>query len=285
MVSCQQRLSSSAFEPPKIPRTLSSSVEKTIYLADHYWDSFAFEDTSMVVETDVLGKLWMDYVEILSLAPSDVACRSLVKMLHRAEANKSVFVSLTELSDMYFYQSDSPYRSDSLYRCVLEVESVSSLTSDVEKILPKSRLALLNKNCEGEAAENFFLTDARGAKSELYALDTPYILLFFHDPDCHACEEMKEEMKKNKLLRRLIEEKKLSLLAFYPYGNVDVWKEQLPSYPEKWIVAYDEKQTILNEERYDLKTVPCLYLLDSAKIVLLKEPSLREVKAYLKAKL
>ena len=283
--SCHKRLHSSAFVPPIIPQSLATTTEKTDYLLDHYWDAFVFDDTSLVVDGGVLEPIWQGYVEALSMASSEKACSSMVETLHKAEKNKALFVQLTELSDLYFYHPDSPYRSDSLYRSVLEVESSTPITTEDEKVFSKSRLALINRNRVGGAAENFPYTKVSGEKGELYDLNSPYILLFFNDPHCYACEEMKEALKRNKLINQLIDSKKLLLLALYPYGNTGSWGDQSQGYPPKWNLACDENQTILNEERYDLMVVPCMYLLDNKKTVLIKEASVRQVEAYFKTKM
>ena len=48
-----------------------------------------------------------------------------------------------------------------------------------------------------------------------------------------------------------------------------------------WIDAYDAEQTILNQNLYDLKAIPTLYLLDKDKKVLLKDASVGQIEVYL----
>mgnify|MGYP002527024690 FL=1 len=49
----------------------------------------------------------------------------------------------------------------------------------------------------------------------------------------------------------------------------------------EWINGYDKKQTIEQNNLYDLKAIPTLYLLDKDKTVLLKDVTTKEIEEYL----
>ena len=51
--------------------------------------------------------------------------------------------------------------------------------------------------------------------------------------------------------------------------------------PAQWINAYDAQQVIRNEELYDLKAIPTLYLLGKNRVVELKDVTYPELAAYL----
>lgn len=51
--------------------------------------------------------------------------------------------------------------------------------------------------------------------------------------------------------------------------------------PANWINGFDSNQEIANEELYDLKAMPTLYLLDKGKKVLLKDADLDEILLFL----
>ncbi len=53
--------------------------------------------------------------------------------------------------------------------------------------------------------------------------------------------------------------------------------------PDNWVNAYDEKLQISNEELYDLKAMPTLYLLDKEKKVLLKDAELKDIVLFLES--
>ena len=71
-------------------------------------------------------------------------------------------------------------------------------------------------------------------------------------------------------LNEAIRTGKLSLLAIYTEGDEEVWHNALPTLPDTWLVGTDHSQ-IKEKALYDLKAMPCLYLLDAQKHVLVKD--------------
>lgn len=59
--------------------------------------------------------------------------------------------------------------------------------------------------------------------------------------------------------------------------------KKLSDMPDNWVNAYDEKLQISNEELYDLKAMPTLYLLDKEKKVLLKDAELKDIVLFLES--
>ena len=62
---------------------------------------------------------------------------------------------------------------------------------------------------------------------------------------------------------------KLKLLAVTPDADYEEWMEH--AYPSNWLVGYDRDKIIYSQRLYDIQRLPCLYLLDKDKRVLLKE--------------
>ena len=57
--------------------------------------------------------------------------------------------------------------------------------------------------------------------------------------------------------------------------------DKVEKMPANWINGFDSNQKIANEELYDLKAMPTLYLLDKGKKVLLKDADLDEILLFL----
>ena len=90
-----------------------------------------------------------------------------------------------------------------------------------------------------------------------------------------------EGLKNAPIINQLLQEKKLVLLSIYPDEELDEWKKHLSEFPNEWINGYDKKFTIKEEQVYDLKAIPTLYLLDKDKTVLLKDATAPAIEAYL----
>ena len=52
--------------------------------------------------------------------------------------------------------------------------------------------------------------------------------------------------------------------------------------PAGWINSYDSTVSLKNDEIYDLKAIPTLYLLDKDKKVVLKDVTFNQVEYYLR---
>ena len=157
----------------------------------------------------------------------------------------------------------------------------SPILDETEKIRPQARLQLAQKNRIGTKALNFTYTLASGAQGNLYQLKADYILLFINNPGCHACTETIEGLKNAPFINQLLKEKKLILLSVYPDEELDEWRKHLSEFPKEWINGYDKKFAIKEQQLYDLKAIPTLYLLNKEKTVLLKDATAQAIEEYL----
>ena len=167
------------------------------------------------------------------------------------------------------------------YIAVLEYLTESSSLSDVEKIRPAHLLELALKNRIGTPATDFTYTLANGKTGKLYNIKADYLLLFFYNPDCHACQEITRQMESSFLINEFSKSNKLKILAVYPDEDLDAWKEHVSVMPKDWINSYDKSVSLKNDEIYDLKAIPTLYLLNKEKKVLLKDATFQQIENYL----
>lgn len=166
---------------------------------------------------------------------------------------------------------NSQVRNEELYIPVLEALIASPFYDSTEKIRPEYRLRMARKNRVGQPANDFTYTLANGKKGTLYELSAPFILVYFNNPDCNACREIKEEIVGSKFLEKAIDSGRLKILALYPDEDLTAWKNNLKEMPAEWLNGYDAEQAMRDEELYDLRAIPSMYLLDSEKKVLLKD--------------
>ena len=69
----------------------------------------------------------------------------------------------------------------------------------------------------------------------------------------------------------------------YTEANSKLWLDYQSHIPSKWLNVTDH-QEIMHEEKYDLRALPSLYLLDQDKKILLKDASMGALKDYLEKK-
>ena len=251
-----------SFTLPIIPPMLTAPEQRADFLVKHYWDNVNFADTNYIHHPEVTEQAWADYCDLLNHVPLETAHEAMRKMIDRSNADKKVFAYFTDLADKYLYDPNSPMRNEEYYIPVLEAMIASPILDETEKIRPQARLQLAQKNRIGTKALNFTYTLASGAQGNLYQLKADYILLFINNPGCHACTETIEGLKN-------------------PDEELDEWRKHLSEFPKEWINGYDKKFAIKEQQLYDLKAIPTLYLLNKEKTVLLKDATAQAIEEYL----
>ena len=270
-----------SFTLPTIPPMLTAPEQRADFLVKHYWDNVNFADTNYIHHPEVTEQAWADYCDLLNHVPLETAHEAMRKMIDRSNADKKVFAYFTDLADKYLYDPNSPMRNEEYYIPVLEAMIASPILDKTEKIRPQARLQLAQKNRIGTKALNFTYTLASGAQGNLHQLKADYILLFINNPGCHACTETIDALKNSPIINQLLAQKKLIVLSIYPDEELDEWKKHLNEFPKEWINGYDKKFIIKEQQLYDLKAIPTLYLLNKDKTVLLKDAPAQAIEEYL----
>lgn len=266
---------------PAIPAMMTAPEQRADFLVKHYWDNVNFADTNYIHHPEVTEQAWADYCDILNHVPLETAQEAMRKTIDRTNADKKVFTYITNLADKYLYDPNSPMRNEEFYIPVLDAILDSPLLEEIEKVRPKARRELAQKNRIGTKALNFNYTLASGAQGSLYQQQTEYILLFINNPGCHACTEMIDALKNAPIINQLLEQKRLTVLSIYPDEELNEWRKHLNEFPKEWINGYDKKFAIKEQQLYDLKAIPTLYLLNKEKTVLLKDATAQAVEEYL----
>lgn len=269
------------FEMVDVPALISDRMERANYLIDHYWDKFDFNDTTYIHYPEVTEQAFSNFLGFMPYAHPDKVSSAIKKMLTKAEAEPKVYAYFTDLYEHYLYDPNSQMRNEELFIIVLEAMKESPLLNESEKIRPAHLLEVALKNRLGEHATDFIYTLPDGKKGKLYDLSAEYLILYFYNPDCDACRETTLELKQSSVIKGLMESKKVKILAVYPDEDVQAWKDHLGEMPTDWILSYDKEVALKEKELYDLKAIPCLYLLNKEKVVVLKDAPFLQVEAFL----
>ena len=190
---------------------------------------------------------------------------------------------MLELAERRFSDAADPLHNETLYMAVLQHAVDNYVLSGTEKEKQRLLLEGAKKNMIGSIATDFdYITPKDKTVHHLKDLKADYILVYFNNPDCESCETVKQRLAENELINQLVADKKLIVLAIYPYDDQKLWKKA--KYPDMMINGWNQSRQIEYAELYDLPTLPCFYLLDSNHKVLIKnEGSLNKVEAKLKA--
>ena len=248
--------------------------ERVKFLAEHYWDKFDFSDTIFCNKPDITEQAYANYLDILRYVDPAVAQQSAAQLIKRAEVDSTMFDYFVMLSDKYLYDPNSPFRNDELLIPTLECIIASPLLDEAEKIRPQAQLDMAQKNRIGQKANDFRYTLHNGRTGRMYSIEADYLLIFINNPDCPACKEIREQICASPMLSEMIERGVMKVLAIYPDEDITAWLNYRHNIPASWINSYDKQLRMRDEELYDLKAIPSLYLLDAEKRVMLKDCNL-----------
>lgn len=260
------------FSYPVPPDNITSRQERIDYIAEHFWNEQTIADTTCFQRP----KLLLDYLYLIKQASKkDKYIQDFISLSCRQEKTFSLILYWI---DNILYDSSSPHYDETLYRKFLD-EVMISKTDSVMKLIPQQRIDIISKNQIGKTANNFSFIDKEGKRYDLYDIDAPLLLLIFNNPDCFLCHKTEESIAKDETLQAMLKERTLKILAITPDADYDEWKNH--AYPSNWQVGYDKERNIYDQRLYDIQRLPCLYLLDQDKQVLLKEADYDRLCKYL----
>jgi thioredoxin-related protein len=200
-----------------------------------------------------------------------IRIKELQEILRNYSADSVAFKEAVSFLGKHFWNPNSDYRNEFLTKTVLNEQIVSPWYSEMEKHNYKKELKLLQQNSVGNAANDFTYYIPEGKAKRLYDIEAKYLLLFFYNPECEACKEMKESLMKSAIIQQQIKTKQLKVLAVYTDKDETVWRKHLPEMPITWLNGRDENEFVWKNRVYDLRAIPSVYLLDKEKRVLLKD--------------
>jgi hypothetical protein len=119
-------------------------------------------------------------------------------------------------------------------------------------------------------AENFKAVTAEGQVVELDSLPKGRLtILVFFDPDCSNCRQVLFGLKHSSLVKQLIEENVLQVMAVHIGYIEQQWRDILADIPETWVKTTTTVE-MLEGKCYDLSSMPALYLLDADRKIMMR---------------
>jgi len=260
------------FVYPVPPDSICGRQERINYMVELFWSEKAIADTANFQGP----RLLLDYLYLLKQAEEQQ--RHIQSFVSLACKQERTFGLILYWLDHIFYDSSSPHYNENFYSSLLNAV-ISSDADSVMKLIPRQRIEMMNKNQVGKQSNDFSFVDKEGFTNSLYKIEAPLLLLVFNNPDCSLCHQTEKSIVQNELLQSLLNRGILKLLAITPDADYEEWMNH--PYPSNWLVGYDKEKVIYEQRIYDIQRLPCLYLLDKDKRVLLKEADYDSLCKYL----
>lgn len=273
------------FPEVQVPAMISNQEDLLIYLSNNYWQGITdpsreFPSDSLYVSGVPYGEVeqkFADWTAILSSVNLAQAQESVEILYDRALAcekknpSSNVLETFVHLFDKYFYDPNSPVRNEEFYLYFISKYADYDGLSDEEREKYNIQIRLCSLNRLGTPAADFRFSDKMGRISNLYDIDAPYTLLFFSNPGCDACMNIINVLSGEPAISSMISSGKLAVVNMYIDEDIQDWRSYMPIYPDEWYNCFDPDFVLRQNELYNIRAIPSLYLLDKDKKVLLKD--------------
>ena len=267
----KQHVKERGFQFPEIPVMLNTPEQRAAYLAQHYWDRFDFRDTAYTHLPEITEQAAVNYMDLLQRIPQAEALTALKGFVEKASVEPLMMDYMWRTFFRYWHEPNSPLKNEDMF--ILFCQGVEQ--TPAVKVAMREKASFLRtmaeKNRVGQPATDFVYTLASGKQGKMYGLKAEYTLMFFYDPDCHTCSDIKQAMKQAAWLKEKVTAGQVKVLTIYPDEDVNLWRNRLGEMEAAWVNAYDKGQVLTLEQRYDLTSIPSFYLLDKDKKVVLKD--------------
>lgn len=126
---------------------------------------------------------------------------------------------------------------------------------------------LFNMNPLGSKAQELILRTPDGSSLSFYDIGNKYKILYFYNFNCGLCTQVSEELKKFYPLYR----DKAEIVAVYTGKDYNNWVKYILNNNFAWQNVWDGDSRGEIYKKYNLESVPAIYLLDENNIVLAKD--------------
>lgn len=252
---------------PDVPDSITDPERRAGYAAMRWWDDMDFHNRRLSLDTAFMEQNFSNFLMVVANTDTATMKHAVDRLMNSAEVEPDAWRFLCSIAEKYLYDPNSPFRSDELYIPFLQQTIVSKLASYDQQERDTYRLQMALKNRPGTLATDFSFITREGQNTTLHSLksDKP-VLLMFYNPDCENCEAVISQFSHAGMSQ------KFTIVAIDAEGDRKRWDETAAAMPQGWIIGYAVTQ-ILDNDLYDLKASPTLYVLDNRKKVLVKDVS------------
>ncbi len=254
------------FEYPTVPDKLTKTNLRADFMAKHLWDKCDLEKKE-ITDISAFADAFTDYLSFFILADKNVVKESVDSFVKRVSKNKKNLQTVIGFVDDYIYSPYSQYCSEDLYGFFAEAFSKS------KKLDSEVRDAMLNnvKKLQASRIDAVFmdLTLEKGDENAtLHSLASQYYVAILNIDGNFDTSLYKLRLNTDIATNTLINSGVVTIVSLYSDKTV---KRDGDS--ENWYKAEVSDM----EDKFDMRVVPCVYVLDKDKKIIAKSPGVEQV--------
>jgi len=256
--------------PPE--EILANRYKRMEYYTMHFFDNFPWSD-SRIFNTPVGDSKIKAFQSLLMQQwNSPIMDSAILSAFNASKADPTSHRIFFEKLEKVFGDHASPYRIERIYIAMLKDMLSTKGISDLNKRHYTYELKAIDKNNEGERANNFRIVTSSGDTTTLYDIQSEYLLLYLQHPTCPTCQRVRKMMADFPFLNKAIASGRLKVLTVYFEDENEVWNNYIHS-PEanpNYMHGWNFDQSITDKALYDTRAIPYMFILDKDKKILKK---------------
>ena len=120
----------------------------------------------------------------------------------------------------------------------------------------------------GKVVKNLILPDSNGVYQALLAVNAPFTILYFWDPDCGHCKKVTPKVK---AYYDKVKSKGIKVFAVCTEVEMEKWKKYIAENKLDWINVADPELHNNFRQDFDIQTTPQIFILDKDKKILARK--------------
>jgi peroxiredoxin len=267
-------------DAPVLSNGLKDSTFQFYYYRNHYFDNVNFGDARLLRTPVFHQKLDYYMNKLVQQIPDSINIEA-DKLVALAQKDTEVF-KYTVWYITHAFETSKIMGMDAVFCHMVKkyyTRDKAYWLDDASLYKIQERAKQLEPILLGKKARNLVLTDTSNFAQSLYAVNEPWTVLFFWDPDCGHCK---------KSMPKLIEfyndwhKKGVQIFAVCNETEMDKWKAYIKENNLQWINVADPNLRDNFRYDFDVATTPQVFVLDKDKIIRAKKLDVSQLDDFLK---
>lgn len=252
------------------------------YYIEHFFDNFAWNDPR-IFNTVVVEQKLKEFCNMIYQMDNPDFDPLIVAALNKAKVNNTSYEYLFDALEYVLGRNISPYKVEHTYIAILKDAMQYPKLDENRKRRYTRELGFIDKNHAGDTIPNFNMVLANGDTISMYDVQSEYTLLYLQHPTCPTCHQVRNRMKDFEKLNKAIASGKLKVVMVYFEDDPKVWSNYINSSEAnpKYLQGWNFDQTIDDNDLFDTRTIPYMFLLDKDKVVIKKDLLVNEIEPYI----
>lgn len=277
------------FDDVDVPDSIQ---DKPYYFRTHYWDRF-FDDQSkewrmgngkerfryLKYTPNFFNKMNFFFYGQMYHASSDTIIKEIDRLAARIGDDTALLRYVFDFIEPRYYRSTSNIGWDAVW-CHLASEYY--LKGRCPWALPGTLTNMrynynrIKQSLIGAHGQELWMADTNQSSDpknwiSSHRFPTPYVILWFWDPDCHHCQEQSAELKK--LYDDMVKkgEKRFEVYAVGYESDVKKWKKYVKDHDFRWVNVGGPNVNIDYQEAYNVHGAPTMIILDRKRDIIMNK--------------